>query len=216
MSPEGQVGTRLVFMAFRSLIICLWIRRWTRRIAAEPFCVRKHRRRASISSTAQNELAICPDLPAFAFVCGLLEFVESKTATGGRQNWLLLFFFVCPSVFLISGWTQTKRRLPKQGTAAASSSQGVAASPTPPPLPANTAVTAPISVPTVPAKSSRHVAIWILSGVAVIGVIGILLFAVAQKFQPNAEDRARPRGKLFITTAHRLDSETGRRSKHWV
>jgi hypothetical protein len=181
MSPEGQIGYAVGFYGIPLLIVCLWIRRWTRGVAERTVL----RPAASPTRFYLRLLLKMSWRFVFVFVLSLL-FVAYSISSNTRQPpavgglGLLLFLFVCPSVFLISSWTQTKRKFTVPGTAAASGAHATAMSATPPPLPTANTVSTPSVVLPVTGTSSRRVAIWLLSAVVVVSLIAILLFVVAR------------------------------------
>ena len=189
MSPSYQLGEAIGRYGIPLAIVCLVIRSWTRRVAG---------RTPVIPGTSRGQYYSWLLLKMswrVAIICVLSMFVvmfsqmspaisPEKAGQAGAMA-LLLLLLVCPPAFFITSWTQTKRRFAEQTTAGTAGSQLAAPSTTPPPLPTGAAVSSSAAVRTVPVKSSRRIGIWVLFGVAVVGVIGILLSGVAISSRQN-------------------------------
>src|SRR6202040_1806313 len=189
MSPSYQLGEAIGRYGIPLAIVCLVIRSWTRRVA---------RRTSVIPGTSRGQyyswlllkmswrVAIILVVAMFvAMLSQMSPAISPEQAGQAGAVALLLLLLVCPPAFFITSWTQTKRRFAKQTAAGTAGSHLAATSTTPPPLPTGAAVSSPAAVRIAPVKSSRRIGIWVLLGVAVVGVIGILLFGIATSSKQN-------------------------------
>lgn len=179
MSPEGQLGYAVGFYGVPLVIVCLVIRRWTRRVA-ERTPLRPEVSRGTFYFRLLLKMswrfALIFIASLFLVVFSMSSNPAQPPAVGGIG--LLILFFVTPSVLLITSWAQANRKFTPQRIAGPSNSHKVVAPATPPPLPTASSVSSPPASATVAAKP-RRIGIWILCVVSVAGFIGILLFAVA-------------------------------------